>query len=210
LRNTKRGFHLIVIDGSILSKAKEKLEILAALRQATETYGMFLFGSYLGEQKRKRKDAPADIQPSKTKKPRMYWPFDSPDPSDEIRVGSKVAYHLPKAKQSDAEWIQCNVVRVTGEHPKLRYEVQDPEPDEQGNTSQTYKTTAQSLILIPEDSTGLAPYPNGTEVLARYPETTTFYKAEVISTKVYCIRELLMPREMERVNYVSSLVLELK
>ena len=35
--------------------------------------------------------------------------------SDEIRVGSQVAYHLPKAKQSDAEWIQCNVIRITGE-----------------------------------------------------------------------------------------------
>jgi SAGA-associated factor 29 len=105
-------------------------------------------------------------------------------------VGSQVAYHLPKAKQSDAEWIQCNVVRVTGEYPKFRYEVQDPEPDEHGNMSQPYKATAQSLILIPDDSTGLAPYPNGTEVLARYPETTTFYKAEVISTKVWFQRRM--------------------
>jgi hypothetical protein len=53
------------IEYSILSKAKEKLEILAALRQATETYG---------DQKRKRKDAPTEIQPSKTKKARTYHP----------------------------------------------------------------------------------------------------------------------------------------
>jgi SAGA-associated factor 29 len=170
---------------SLLSKAKEKLEILAALRQATETYGI----SYskrpdTGEQKRKRKDAPSDIQPTKTKKARTYSEVGYADDSDEIRTGSQVAYHLPKAKQSDAEWIQCVVVRISGEYPKLRYEVQDPEPDENGATSQLYKTTAQSLILIPGDSAGLAPYPNGTEVLARYPETTTFYKAEVISTKV--------------------------
>jgi hypothetical protein len=59
----KRGTLLM---NSILSKAKEKLEILAALRQATETYG---------DQKRKRKDAPAEIQqPSKTKKARTYVP----------------------------------------------------------------------------------------------------------------------------------------
>lgn len=104
--------------------------------------------------------------------------------SDEIRVGSQVAFHLPKAKQADAEWIQCNVIRITGDYPKLRYEVQDPEPDEHGNTSQTYKTNAQSIILIPDDSVGLPTLPSGTMVLARYPETTTFYRAEVIATKV--------------------------
>lgn len=99
-------------------------------------------------------------------------------------MGSQVAYHLPKAKQSDAEWIQCNVIRITGDAPKQRYEVQDPEPDENGNTSQTYKTYANNLMLIPDDSSGLPQLPNGTMVLARYPETTTFYRAEVISTKV--------------------------
>jgi SAGA-associated factor 29 len=62
--------------------------------------------------------------------------------------------------------------------------VQDPEPDEHGNMSQTYKTNAQSIILIPDDSAGLPSLPSGTMVLARYPETTTFYKAEVIATKV--------------------------
>ena len=94
-----------------------------------------------------------------------------------------MAFHLPKAKQSDAEWIQCNVIRITGDYPKLRYEVQDPEPDDHG-TIQTYKANASSLILIPDDSAGLPPLPSGTMVLARYPETTTFYKAEVIATKV--------------------------
>jgi SGF29 tudor-like domain len=50
--------------------------------------------------------------------------------------------------------------------------------------SQTYKTNAQSIILIPDDSAGLPALPPGTMVLARYPETTTFYRAEVIATKV--------------------------
>lgn len=54
---------IVYLHVSLLSKAKEKLEILAALRQASELHG---------EQKRKRKDAPTDIQPSKTKKARMY------------------------------------------------------------------------------------------------------------------------------------------
>ena len=101
-------------------------------------------------------------------------------------MGSRVAFHLPKAKQSDAEWIQCDVIRITGEPPKVRYEVQDPEPDDHG-VIQTYKANSNSLILIPDDSTGLPPLPPGTMVLARYPETTTFYKAEVIATKVELI-----------------------
>ena len=58
---TKRWILSNVI--SILEKAKEQLGILSALRQATETYA---------EQKRKRKDAPTDVQSSKTKKARMY------------------------------------------------------------------------------------------------------------------------------------------
>ena len=73
---------------------------------------------------------------------------------------------------------------MTGEFPKFRYEVQDPEPDEHGNTSQPYKANSTNIILIPDDSSGLSPLPSGTMVLARYPETTTFYRAEVISTKV--------------------------
>lgn len=130
--------------------------------------------------------------------PLRYSPT-NPSDSDEIRVGSEVAYHLPKAKQSDAEWIQCNVVRITGDPPKQRYEVQDPEPDENGNMSQPYKTYASNLILIPEESSGLPPLPTGTMVLARYPETTTFYRAEVITTKV-------LPRRKGYLGSVMGLV----
>ena len=123
-------------------------------------------------------------KPKRLKRTLLYYSGAKINFSDEIRVGSQVAYHLPKAKQSDAEWIQCNVIRITGEYPKFRYEVQDPEPDEHGNMSQTYKANSTNIILIPDDSSGLSPLPSGTMVLARYPETTTFYKAEVITTKV--------------------------
>ena len=54
---------ILICVFSILEKAKEQLAVLAALRQASETYG---------EQKRKRKEAPTDVQPTKTKKARMY------------------------------------------------------------------------------------------------------------------------------------------
>jgi hypothetical protein len=56
------GRGLICCD-SVLEKAREQLGVLAALRTATETYS---------EQKRKRKDAPTDAQPTKTKKARTY------------------------------------------------------------------------------------------------------------------------------------------
>ena len=44
---------------------------------------------------------------------------------------------------------------------------------------QIYKTTAASLIAIPGLDAMLPDFPSGKHVLARYPETTTFYKAEV-------------------------------
>jgi len=76
-----------------------------------------------------------------------------------------------------------------------------------------FKTTVASLILIPDDSSGLAPYPNGMEVLARYPETTTFYKAEVISTKRDGTCKLRFEGEEEfgkETDVDRRLVLELK
>ena len=63
------------------------------------------------------------------------------------------------------------------------YEVQDPEPDENGAPGQIYKASAAQLIAIPPPDAILADYPVGKLVLARYPETTTFYRAEVTGMK---------------------------
>ena len=63
------------------------------------------------------------------------------------------------------------------------YEVQDPEPDETGAPGQIYKTSAAALIAIPLHDAILPDYPVGKHVLARYPETTTFYRAEVTAMK---------------------------
>ena len=60
------------------------------------------------------------------------------------------------------------------------YEVQDPEPDENGAPGSIYKASAQALIAIPTPDTALPDYQVGKFVLARYPETTTFYRAEVM------------------------------
>lgn len=63
------------------------------------------------------------------------------------------------------------------------YEVQDPEPDESGAPGDIYKASAAALIAIPPPGTVLADYSVGKHVLARYPETTTFYRAEVTAMK---------------------------
>jgi len=64
-----------------------------------------------------------------------------------------------------------------------RYEVQDPEPDESGAPGQIYKTSAAALIAIPLPDAALPDYAVGKQVLARYPETTTFYRADVTGQK---------------------------
>lgn len=112
---------------------------------------------------------------------RSFWtsPY---NPSDPIVLESEVAYK-PK-KGGDGEWFQCQVIKISSDGTK--FEVRDPEPDELGNPGQVYKCNWKDIILLPAVS---APkhqtpnYPAGTKVLARYPETTTFYPAVVIGHK---------------------------
>jgi SAGA-associated factor 29 len=63
------------------------------------------------------------------------------------------------------------------------YDVQDPEPNENGEEGAVFKTTASSLIPIPHAGAPLPSFPVGKQVLARYPDTTTFYRAEVMGSK---------------------------
>ncbi|CCE88800.1 Piso0_001582 [Millerozyma farinosa CBS 7064] len=103
------------------------------------------------------------------------------NPSEPIYVGSEVAYRLKN--RHFEEWIQCEVMKVIGEG--VRFEIRDPEPDENNNPGQTFKANHKEIILIPteEDAPSLPMYPEGTKVLARYPETTTFYPAIVVGHK---------------------------
>ncbi|KAK6526232.1 SAGA HAT/Core module component, variant 3 [Orbilia ellipsospora] len=160
---------------------EHNLSILIGLRKATEQgYGSSGTGRD-GLPKRKRNEATSVDGSAGRNKPRSMSVPNENGPI--LQVGSQVAFRLPKQKGAEGEWIQCDVINILGEGNKRRYEVQDPEPDEFGNHGQIYKALAHQLIPIPSDSNGLAPYPNGKQVLARYPETTTFYKAEVIGTK---------------------------
>ncbi|MCJ1412715.1 SAGA HAT/Core module component [Ptychographa xylographoides] len=93
--------------------------------------------------------------------------------------GAEVAYKQAKMKEDGSQWIQCSIIGIIEVGNKKRYEVQDPEPDENGAPGQIYKASAAALIAIPPSDAILSDYPVGKHVLARYPETTTFYRAEV-------------------------------
>ncbi|KAF5095422.1 hypothetical protein D0Z03_001838 [Geotrichum reessii] len=106
-------------------------------------------------------------------------------PDHLITIGSQVAFRLHKQRiniEEEEEWIQCEVTKVSADGN--RYEVRDPEPDENGNPGQSYKASFRDLIRIPPETgtSNLPNYPIGAKVLARYPETTTFYRAEVMGT----------------------------
>lgn len=98
------------------------------------------------------------------------------NPLEPIIIGSEVAYKL-KNRHTE-EWIQCEVMKVDG----TKFEIRDPEPDENNNPGQTFKVNYKEILLIPtlEDAKLLVNYSYNTKVLARYPETTTFYTANVV------------------------------
>ena len=126
------------------------------------------------------------------------------DKMDLLVKGAEVAYKQGRQKGAEGDWIQCIINAVSGEgknkrfvgslsdpcafgvaHTKVnfRYEVQDPEPDENGAQGQVYRAAAPSLVPIPPSGAVLPDFPKGKQVLARYPDTTTFYRAEVMGMK---------------------------
>lgn len=111
---------------------------------------------------------------------RLYW-VSKYDPLEPIVVGSEVAYKLKN--RHFEEWIQCEVTKILGDGTK--YEIRDPEPDENNNPGQTFRANYKEVLLVPSraETPNLISYPYGTKVLARYPETTTFYPAAVVGAK---------------------------
>lgn len=116
--------------------------------------------------------------PKRNSKGRAYY-TSKYNPTEPIEVGSEVAYKLKN--RHFEEWIQCEVMKVIGDG--LKFEIRDPEPDENNNPGQTFKANYKEILLIPPVLTELVNYPFGTKVLARYPETTTFYPAVVMGSK---------------------------
>ncbi|CAL5871215.1 uncharacterized protein PFLUO_LOCUS5462 [Penicillium psychrofluorescens] len=101
--------------------------------------------------------------------------------SGQLVVGAQVVFKHNKNIEGDG--IQCIIKSIVGEGSKKRYDVQDPEPNENGEEGSVYKTTASALIPIPQMGATLPSFSIGKQVLARYPDTTTFYRAEVMGSK---------------------------
>lgn len=92
--------------------------------------------------------------------------------------GEEVAFK-PKPQSSEpTDWILGVVQDVRGEGKSRRYRVLDADVDENGKQKE-FRSSASSMIGIPKEGTVLQPLDPGKTVLALYPATTTFYKAEV-------------------------------
>ncbi|KAF9267416.1 hypothetical protein L218DRAFT_686475 [Marasmius fiardii PR-910] len=112
-----------------------------------------------------------------------------------LKEGRKVAFHPPPSKgsssaDSEDQWILAVVTKCI-HADKNRYEVHDPEPQENGEPGLHYNTTLRNLIPLPDPSaphgspSSLSAYrefPAGSTVMALYPDTSVFYRAEVVAT----------------------------
>ncbi|KAG5971425.1 hypothetical protein E4U58_007572 [Claviceps cyperi] len=96
--------------------------------------------------------------------------------------GDSVAFRPKVGGEGVSDWILGEVLQVLGEGKSRRYKVLDIEPDDQSKQKE-YRTSASSMIPITPESQagGLKAWEAGQVVLALYPNTTTFYKAEVYS-----------------------------
>lgn len=109
---------------------------------------------------------------------RSYW-TSKYNPLEPIYIGLEVAYKL-RNRHSD-EWIQCSVEKIIGDG--IKFEIKDLEPDENNNPGQVFKANYKEILLIPPEGSDLINYTYGCKVLARYPDTSTFYPAIVVGHK---------------------------
>ncbi|KAI9573696.1 SGF29 tudor-like domain-containing protein [Boletus coccyginus] len=115
-----------------------------------------------------------------------------------LQEGRKVAFHPPTGKTADGSvvdvdentWILAVITKCINQD-KNRYEVQDVEPQEDGQPGQCYNTTLRAIIPLPDPNAvpNSAAHPNayqefpaGSTVMALYPDTSCFYRAEVIAS----------------------------
>lgn len=97
-------------------------------------------------------------------------------------ANTEVLYRNNKSRSVEGEGILCRVTQVIGEGKQRRYEIIDADPDPP-TPSQPYRASVNHLVAIPPQQTNfsLPDLKTGKQVLALYPGTTTFYKAEVVA-----------------------------
>ncbi|OAX44310.1 hypothetical protein K503DRAFT_765119 [Rhizopogon vinicolor AM-OR11-026] len=115
-----------------------------------------------------------------------------------LQEGRKVAFHPPAGKTADGStadadentWILAVITKCINQD-KNRYEVQDVEPQEDGQPGQCYNTTLRAIIPLPDPNApptsaahlnAYQEFPASSTVMALYPDTSCFYRAEVISS----------------------------
>ncbi|KAK2068960.1 hypothetical protein P8C59_003573 [Phyllachora maydis] len=86
----------------------------------------------------------------------------------------------PSAANESPDWVLGRVQQVLGDGKARRYKVQDADPDLPPTERSEFRTSASSMIPIPPPGAELPPLAVGKTVLAEYPDSTTFYKAEVM------------------------------
>jgi len=111
-----------------------------------------------------------------------------------------VAFHPPSsgkaadgASPEDTTWIMARIVK-SHHQDKYRYDVEDIEPQEDGKPLRypaSLRSTPISMIPLPDKSASsgspahIGAYPEfatGATVMALYPDTSCFYRAEVIAS----------------------------
>ncbi|KAG6852788.1 hypothetical protein C0991_009125 [Blastosporella zonata] len=113
-----------------------------------------------------------------------------------LQQGRRVAFHPPPGKPANGAaadndentWILALVTKCINAD-KNRYEVQDAEPQEDG-TGVLYNTTLRAIIPLPDPNaspgspahiSSYQTFSAGATVMALYPDTSCFYRAEVIA-----------------------------
>lgn len=98
--------------------------------------------------------------------------------------GDAVAFKpKPSAGDGQPDWIMGEVAQVLGDSKNRRYKVLDIEPEDQSKQKEYRLQPIQMIAITPEDKAASLPdWEPGQVVLALYPQTTTFYQAEVDSS----------------------------
>ncbi|KAK4216913.1 SAGA-associated factor 29 [Rhypophila decipiens] len=97
--------------------------------------------------------------------------------------GQDVVFKPKPASVNDTtEWMLGRVQQVLGEGKSRRYKVQDADPDVPLGERSEFRTSASSMIPLPVAGVELGDLEKGKTVLALYPDSTTFYKAEVMGS----------------------------
>ncbi|KAI0702310.1 SGF29 tudor-like domain-containing protein [Cytidiella melzeri] len=131
-----------------------------------------------------------------------------------LQHGRRVAFRQPRdpnkalADATDEgkgeQWILAVVTRCINQD-KNRYEVHDPEPQDDGSPGQHYNTTLRALIPLPDltappdSASHLNAYPEftaGSTVMALYPDTSCFYRAVVIESPKDMSRNAIAAKQM--------------